>query len=67
MVGALKIKILLAGSGNDDTTVNITQGFNPAHRHFEGSNVLYADGHVKWLSYDAYLAAKPGILNAGIS
>lgn len=52
--------------GNDDVTTTPTQGFNPAQRHFEGSNILYADGHVKWLSFDAYLSAKPGILNAGV-
>jgi prepilin-type N-terminal cleavage/methylation domain-containing protein/prepilin-type processing-associated H-X9-DG protein len=44
-----------------------TYGFNPSLRHFEGSNFLYVDGHVKWLSNDGYFAAKPGIFNSGIS
>ena len=44
-----------------------TYGFNPSQRHLEGSNFLYADGHVKFLSNEAYFTAKPGIFNAGIS
>jgi prepilin-type N-terminal cleavage/methylation domain-containing protein/prepilin-type processing-associated H-X9-DG protein len=43
-----------------------TYGYNPSRRHFDGSNFLYADGHVKWLSFDSYLAAKPGIFNNDI-
>jgi prepilin-type N-terminal cleavage/methylation domain-containing protein/prepilin-type processing-associated H-X9-DG protein len=58
--------------GNDDVTVNSTQGTNPSRRHFEGSNFLFVDGHVKWLSFSYYLANKgttttSGLLNAGIS
>jgi prepilin-type N-terminal cleavage/methylation domain-containing protein/prepilin-type processing-associated H-X9-DG protein len=54
-------------AGNDDVTSNPTQGFNPAQRHFEGANFCFADGHVKWMSFEQYLSKKPGILNAGIS
>lgn len=52
-------------NGRDDTTS--TYGYNPSKRHLEGSNFLYADGHVKFLNFDTYLAAKPGIFNAGIN
>jgi prepilin-type N-terminal cleavage/methylation domain-containing protein/prepilin-type processing-associated H-X9-DG protein len=53
--------------GNDDTTVTPTQGFNPAQRHFEGSNFLFADGHVKWLSFEFYKNNKTTLLAGGVS
>ncbi len=41
-------------------------GFSPAVRHLGGSNFLYVDGHVKFLSSDQYFASKPGILKGGM-
>jgi prepilin-type processing-associated H-X9-DG protein len=41
-------------------------GFSPSVRHLGGSNFLYVDGHVKFLSSDQYFAAKPGILKGGM-
>jgi len=41
-------------------------GFSPAVRHLGGSNFLYVDGHVKFLSSDQYFTAKPGILKGGM-
>lgn len=56
-------------NGEDDLSASSVagQGTNPARRHFEGGNHLFADGHVKWLSHSSFMAAKPGILNAGVS
>lgn len=50
--------------GRDDVTNNY--GYSPSKRHLGGSNVLYVDGHVKWMSMESYFAAKPGILKGGM-
>ncbi len=55
-------KTLLSGDGNDGTTSTDSRynlrsfpdswyqnGSSPAHRHLEGANYLWVDGHVKWL------------------
>jgi prepilin-type N-terminal cleavage/methylation domain-containing protein/prepilin-type processing-associated H-X9-DG protein len=57
-------------SGSD--TPDAAKGTNPADRHFEGSNFLFIDGHVKWLSFTDYKARKgtsstPGLLNIDIA
>ena len=49
----------MAGRGNCGMTTfttswnNLTGWMNPTGRHTDGSNVLLADGHVKWLRGDA--------------
>jgi prepilin-type N-terminal cleavage/methylation domain-containing protein/prepilin-type processing-associated H-X9-DG protein len=50
--------------GRDDVTHNY--GYSPSKRHLDGSNFLYVDGHVKWLSFDKYLTEKPNILKGGM-
>ena len=50
---------------------NPDQGYNPSLRHFQGSNFLFIDGHVKFLTFAQYYAnrgttTQPGLLNAGI-
>ena len=57
--------------GNDNPAVNPAYGTNPASRHFEGSNFLFVDGHVKFFTFDQYKANKgttttEGLLNAGV-
>ena len=57
--------------GNDTIGFNPDQGYNPSLRHFQGSNFLFIDGHVKFLTFAQYYAnrgttTQPGLLNAGI-
>lgn len=59
--------VMIAENGRDTSNGASNDGYNPSLRHFGGGNHLFVDGHVKWLSNDAYLVAKPGIYAGGIS
>jgi prepilin-type processing-associated H-X9-DG protein len=52
------------GAGSD--VADAAKGSNPAQRHFEGSNFLFVDGHVKFLTYDDYYAHRTALLTDGI-
>lgn len=59
--------VMVAETGRDTSNGPSADGYSPTLRHFDGSNHIFADGHVKWLSNEAYLAAKPGIYSTGIN
>lgn len=44
-----------------------SDGYNPSMRHFDGSNFLYIDGHVKFMTYDQYYPQRAKLLTDGIS
>jgi prepilin-type N-terminal cleavage/methylation domain-containing protein/prepilin-type processing-associated H-X9-DG protein len=57
-------------SGRDNVTpANDADGsgYNPSLRHFHGSNFLYVDGHVKFLTYEQYYPNRTVILSDGIT
>ena len=37
---------------------------SPDTRHFDGLNVGFADGHVKWMKYDKVINPPSGVANA---
>jgi prepilin-type processing-associated H-X9-DG protein len=51
--------------GND--SLASATGHNPSTRHNGGAEFLFVDGHVKFLTYDQYTAAKPGIIDGNIN
>jgi prepilin-type N-terminal cleavage/methylation domain-containing protein/prepilin-type processing-associated H-X9-DG protein len=52
----------LCGSDDYGNATQEKYGRNPSRRHFDGSNFLFVDGHVKWLSYDQYAQNKTNLL-----
>ena len=53
------MSVTLVGS----STPGNAQGTNPASRHSGGANMMYCDGHVKWMTLTQFVGQSPGILN----